>query len=170
MDILDIEDVFPRNCCYPECSNKRFTCARTCGYLYPLCKIHVVIKLYLSDGLLSSHTDDIGTPSELNIWYKNRVITQIGSIVDMYISLYGCDNLIRFVYDSPKKKSYDSIIYIKGKYSGWYDWDYRSKNLTLDYCNMENHTYKYKLYNMRLPDLYFGAIPLDILDEVIMYL
>jgi hypothetical protein len=172
----DIDDVFLRNCCYPGCSQDMLCCPRTCGYQYPLCKVHLGKKLYLMDKLLSSQTSNMGMPSAFNIWYKNRFIANDNPyhfIEEIYISLYdNGDILARIIRRSWDYLDNLMMIYTKDNHPSWYD-----NGVTDEGCyriltpeEMEEHTYKYKLYDMRTDELYFGAIPRDILDEIIKYL
>lgn len=169
----DIEDVFLRNCCYPECSDEMFMCPVDCGYQYPLCKMHFFGgKIYLTDELLSSQINNTGIPSTFNIWYKNRFIANDYPLIreEQYLRLHQDSTIVRTT-----REFSDNLIIIvlftKDKYPGWYD--SMSSNRILNEVSKEDieiYTYKYKLYNMRVPDNYFNAISKDILNEIIKYL
>jgi hypothetical protein len=128
------------------------------------------------DKLLSSQPSNMGMPSSFNIWYKNRFIANDNphhAIEEIYINLYDDgDVLARIIRRSLGYLDNFMVIYTKDNHPSWYDNEitddgcYRESNLE----EMEEHTYKYKLYNMRTDELYFSAIPRDILDEIIKYL
>lgn len=170
----DIEDVFLRNCCYPGCSDEMFMCPVDCGYQYPLCKMHFFGgKIYLTDELLSSQINDTGIPSAFNIWHKNRFIVNDRSyfiIEEQFLSLHQCSSIIKTTREFSDKPII-IVLYTKDKYPGWYDSMSSDEILNrVSKGGLEIHTYKYKLYKMRTSCSYFGAMPLDILNEVIKYL
>jgi hypothetical protein len=64
------------------------------------------------------------------------------------------------------------MFYVPDIYPGWYT---VSAGFTRYKINevasvLYPYTYKCKLYEMRTDELYFGAIPKDVLDDVIKYL
>lgn len=113
-----------------------------------------------------------GIPS---IWFLNGIVyCHIGGYFnEVYILLLNKTTAVYYSLEYSEPVLHHIIMYKSDIIAGWYVKNIEKKvdDEVVDFHSIfYPYTYECKLYKMRTPELYFGAIPLDILDEVIKYL
>lgn len=146
---------------HPWLPGIKYTCENHDNYL----KITDDVKYFGNTCHESWNCQACSIKDRSGIWYTKR---HCGRIEPNFIDdlLYIDKNCIINYYKLYESDPVYMWVYVPDIHSDWY--------VKVDICGLNDvifsYTYKSRLYEMRILELYFGAIPKDVLDEVIKYL